>query len=259
MSSLQTNIRIFWALLCRDMHILRSMLFDNVIDSTIIVAIVYFIYGNLLPLLGMSTALLLPTFVGTVVIVLMNVAYDRAIIDSLDFEFTKFIDYQRTLPLSINWLLAKYVISYVIDLCASSLPILLIGRLFIGSQLTIINPLIFAVAYILGMFFMSLLVLTLAIAKDFKWFRENTWPRVLLPMTTLGGLYFPIKSLVVMLPWTKWLMGIIPMSYLVEGLRHGIGAEAYIPAKYCVMALLVLNGILIMLLKHAVHKRIDPL
>ena len=111
-SSVKNNIRICLALLARDSRVIFGRLVDNIIDSSIIVFFVYFVFARLLPSMGLNPVVILPSFLGTIVLVLANVSFDRAMLDALDFEFTRFIQYQATLPLSGHWLVIIYLASY---------------------------------------------------------------------------------------------------------------------------------------------------
>src|SRR5579859_2950288 len=136
---LSNNFYTYKALVMRDIYLLRKSWFSNIVDSTIIVVFWYMTYAWLLPSMGLDTALITPIFFGIIMMVFINISFDRAMIDSLDMETTRFIDYQLTLPLHTNWLLAKYATSYFLDLLCSSLPVIIIGRLIFGSFLHLDN------------------------------------------------------------------------------------------------------------------------
>lgn len=258
---MQDNIRVVVALLRRDIKIMMQFLVDNIIDSMILVSFIYLMYGKLLPLMGISTAMVTPAFVGIFVIAMINVAYDRALKDALDFENTRFIDYQIILPLSMRWLLIKYIISYVIDLFLASFPVLIMGSLLFGTLLDISNanfPLFFLL-YLLSMIIVGSLLFCVVVAKPFQWVIENMWPRILLPLVALGALYYPWRPVSELMPITSKLMLLLPTVSIVEGLRSALtGNPLYLSAYWCGLGMLVFIVGIVSLVFWYMQKRIDP-
>lgn len=256
------NFRTFKALVMRDVHLLLASWSSNIIDSTIIVVFWYMTYAWLLPSMGLDKALITPIFFGIIMMVFINISFDRAMIDGLDMETTRFIDYQLTLPLPTNWLLAKYATGYFLDLLCSSLPVIIIGRLLFGSLLHLDNgsiPLFF-VFYFCTLVLMSLMMLCLIAAKSFWWMRDNAWPRILLPLSLFGAFYYPWRAVY----QTDSVIGTLylfnPFVYFVEGLRSAAtGSAEYIPLYWCFAVVITLCVVVAISLKIIFNKRIDPL
>jgi hypothetical protein len=251
MKGIRSNLYICGALLRRDMRIMYAKLLSTIIDSMYIVFFVYLIYACLLPSMGMQSIIITSSFLGTLFLVLVNVGYDRMILDSLDFEGARYIDYQVGLPLKGYWLISKYLMSYMIDLFIASFPVFLLGRVLFGSLLDFSNAhwFLFGVVYFLTIVFLSALMLGLAAAKSFRWIRENAWPRILLPMTLLGCTYYPWRAVATVAPWWSRFVLLVPSTYVVEGLRAtAVGSDLYLPWYVSIIALSVLSlGALIFL------------
>lgn len=260
MNSTLSNMRIVKALLYRDLIILSKTIVDNLIDTSIIVVFTYLLYGYLLPLMGMSEQMVAPVFMGVIILVIINITYDRALRDANDFAFIHFIDYQRTLPLPKSWLLAKYVISYAIDLFLASCPVLLFGRILFARFLDLshANYVQFGLMYFLIIVVISTTFFCEALAVPFSWFRENTFPRLVIPATLLGCIYYPWQKVGSILPVLSKFFLLNPVVYMVEGLRSSLlGSDVFIPGWICIV---ILTGVFIgnsILISKVAQKRLN--
>lgn len=256
------SVHIVAALLHRDIKVMVRFLLDDIIDSMILVGFVYLMYAKLLPLMGVSTALVTPAFVGIVVIAMINVAYDRAIKDAFDFENTRFIDYQIMLPLPIRWLVVKYMISYAIDIFLASFPVMLMGTALFWRFLdfTHANFFLFFLLYFLSITLIGSLLLLVIVARSFHWLVENAWPRIFLPMISLGALYYPWQPVTRYVPLLSKIMLLLPTVHIVEGLRSALtGNPLYRGAWGCCVAVAFFMVMVTFLLMRAMQKRVDPL
>jgi ABC-type multidrug transport system permease subunit len=252
--------RVFSALLVRDLYLLKSGLFDNLIDSSIIVGISYVLYGKLLPSMGSNPALVTPTFFGIVAVILVNLSYDRTMSDAIDFDTQQTLLYQVLTPIPASLLPLKFIISYVIDIVIATAPVVVLGFIVYGPLLVMErgNLLLFAIVYLLGSAFMSTLLLTVATAKSFTWFAYRTWPFILLPMTTLGCFYYPLHAVEQVLPWLGHIIRWIPTTSIVEGMRGSmISADAYMPVSECIIRLACYTVLCYPLLARSMQRRFD--
>lgn len=261
MDGLRQQAQTCWQLLIRDVRLMKATLLSELTDSAILVGFTYLMYGQMLPFMGSSTALITPTFFGILVLLMINITYDRAMLDAIDFESTNIMGYQLTLPIP-SWMLAvKYVLSYVIDLITAATPMLIMAYFLYGPLLQFDrgNWFLFVIVALLGMLFVTMLLFTVALAKPLMWFSYRTWPYVLLPMTLLGSLYYPFKSVVAVAPWLSVVMRLLPTTAIVEGLRASlIGGPTFLSAGACILQLLVYCLIMSVLLVRALRKRFDP-
>jgi hypothetical protein len=253
------KLRITLALLKRDARVMLYTFFDNILDSCFLVGFIYLIYGHLLPAMGGSRTLINPTFIGLLVLILINIGYDRALHVSLDFDLSCFITYQQTLPLTLPWILARYVGAYMLDLFVSSVPVVIIGKIVFGPLLhfDMTNPGLVVLMYSVGILFLSLWFLTLVVVQTFTQFRENTWPCFLLPLTLLGCLYFPWKLVYYASPLLGKALLLIPTTLFAEGLRSVTMVGDYIAVWWCLGGLLCYSIILFLLLRKFIIRRLD--
>ena len=93
MNTFNRNLAIFWALLSRDMKVLKHRLNNLIIDGLILVFVTVLIFGYLLPLLGMPTSLIAPIFLGnSLSFFLASLGYNFATRMTYDLRFNRFID-----------------------------------------------------------------------------------------------------------------------------------------------------------------------
>lgn len=255
------QVKIVLSLLRRDAIIMRASLLDNLIDSMIIVFFTYLIFGRMLPIMGLQEELVTPIFFGVLIIVLFNIAFDRTLRDVFDLDAWRVIDHHRTLPITSAWLLAKYLLSYCMELLYASLPILIMGRLVYGSLLHIehLNIPLFCITYLLSVQVVSTLFLMIAMRWPWRWVTSNTWPRIGLPLILLGSLYYPWSAVHAVAPLMGIIMLFLPTLYIVEGLRYAVsGSSIYLPWYITLSALVVMEVLLLAVLWQSFMRRLDP-
>lgn len=251
---------IFYALLRRDLKVILQTMRDTIIDSAIIVIFTYLVYGHFLPLMGLSQALIAPIFLGINVLVLINIMYDRALRDAIDLDFTRFIDYQIGLPISLGWLMMKYIISYVLDILLAWITIAIFGfALFYRSLNITMSSLPFFLATILLIIFVLATGFLIEVfTVSFEWFRENTYPRVIMPGMLLGCIYYPWYQVAALFPMIKFLLLLSPVTYMVEGLRATmLDSGTFISIWICWLVLLSILCINVVILYRQMRKCID--
>lgn len=254
------SLRVLTALLVRDLYLLKRGFVDNLIDSSIIVGISFVMYGKLLPSMGSSPALITPTFFGILAVILVNLSYDRAMHDAIDFDTDKAVLYQVLTPIPTVLLPLKFILSHVLDIMLAAAPVALLGWFVYGPLLVLErgNVALLALVYVLGAAFMSTILLTVATAKPFTWFAYRTWPFILLPMTTLGCFYYPLAAVEKVLPWVAHIIRWIPTTSIVEGMRGAMISEhAYMPVWECVGRLILYIALCYPLLVRNMNKRFD--
>ena len=126
MNTFHHNISIFFALITRDIKVLRLRLKDLIIDGLILVCVTVLIFGYLLPLLGMPTSLIAPVFLGnSLCFFLASLGYNFAMRMVYDLKFNRFIDYFLTLPLPKRWLFSYFVASFIIETSIVTWPFII--------------------------------------------------------------------------------------------------------------------------------------
>ncbi len=256
-----TNLRIFLALLHRDLLVLKQKWRGMIIDSVVPLVAQVILFGKLFPLLGMPASFIAPLYLGSITGFSFFFGFSLGLRIVFDIQYTRFIDYHMSLPLPKRWLFAQYVTYFMIETAAVTLPLILLGIILLGKSFTIVVtswPLFF-VSYILMLLFFGTFFLALSFHYDFDWFRENLWPRRLTPLFTLSANFFVWKSIYAFSPWISYLFLLNPVTYLAEGLRATlIGGDAFISPSICIPMTCIFITLAVLLLCVGIHKRLDP-
>lgn len=261
METFKQNFLVATQLIARDVRIIvTSRLFDDLISISITMFFFNFVFGSLGPLIGIDKNLVAATFLGTIVGSILFVGFARAIIDLADLEFSKFIDYRRILPISDRWYLGAHVASYVIHCLLTTLPILIIGKLLLGSRLDIshANWFLFFLIYFGVMILISAFFSCLVFTVSLEWFKFNIWQRVLTPMHLLGCLFYPWSKAYAFSPLFAQFLLLNPMTYCVEGMRLSLlGGAHFLSAWLCITVILSLVLLAMKILLTNILSRLD--
>jgi ABC-2 type transport system permease protein len=260
-STLATNIMVFKSLLGRDLHILRSQLKSKLIDGAAIVVLQVLVFGHLLPLAGMPSELIGPTFIGTIVQLCFSLGYGLSLRLLFDIEHNRFISYRLTLPITKHWLFIVYIINFMIEVAVTTIPLFSLGIIALGSSFITVQPNIplFVIVYFCVLFFMGTLFLSFSLMYPFRWFFDNLWPRRLTPLFLLSCSLFPWKRVFAISPTLGIVFLANPFTYVAEGLRATLlGGPDFLSAWLCI-AMLAL-GIIgsWCLCNRGIQKRLDP-
>ena len=260
MSDLRSSWRICFALLRRDAKVLRTRLWGIFFDNCMILAVNIFVFGYMLPRMGMAKELIGPIFIGAVFMIFLQSAFSWAGKFVADIKFNRFIDYQLGLPLTIHWLLAEYVAQFVLEVAIITLPVLLIGVLLLGSKFTIVSTswTLFFLMYFLSLLFFATLSLLFGLVCEHDWFWSNDWTRVLDPLFLFGAIFVTWRPVYAFSHCWGILFLCNPVTYAVEGLRAAlIGGDQFLSVWLCIIGVSVGIGINIFLLIPGARKALD--
>lgn len=262
MNTFTNNASIFWALLTRDMKVLKTRAHNLVIDGLILVSITVLIFGNLLPLLGMSTKLIAPIFLGnSLSFFLASLGYNCAMRMVYDLKFNRFIDYFLTLPLPKTWLFAYYLTSFMIESAIVTLPLVTLGIIALGNNFGPINGsfITFLCVYFFVLLFWSLFFLGSSFLYNFTWFKSNMWVRRIMPLFIFGPAFFTFKTISTVIPVFSTLFWLNPLTYNIEGLRVALlGGTDYVPLSICLPGIFIAIIIMCVRLRYSIYKQLDP-
>ncbi len=254
------NLPTFWALLWRDMVALKKIAFALFLDNVFLLFTSIAIFGYLLPAMGMEKGLIGPLFLGQTIISFVQIAHSIAAIITRDFEASRFIDYQTTLPILTHLLLLRFIISFVIKSIIITIPLLFFGIYLLGNKFVIIKAHIlgFGLMYILVLIFFATLFLFFSFAYNYEWFRWNLWARRIEPLILFGSITVVWKQLYLFSKPLGVLFLCNPLTYAIEGLRTTlIGGNEFLPLWICIPGISI--GIIInwLLLVPAMNKKLD--
>lgn len=263
MNTLLKQATIFLALLARDIKVLRSRLAGLIIDSLILVSMAILIFGNLFPMMGMSTTLIGPVFIGnSLCFFLASLGYNWALRMAYDLKFDRFIDYFQTLPLPRSWLFTYYITSFITETTILTLPMITVGIIALGNNFGPINgswPL-FLCMYFLTLLFWGLFFLGSAFVYEYQWFRSNMWARRIMPLFLLGPAFFTFKTIATVSPTAAKFLFLNPITYVIEGLRISLlGGADYLPLSICLCGTMAAIICMYIRLHYGIYKQLDPI
>lgn len=257
----QNSFFTFLALTRRNVGILHQKLLESLVDSLILTSINVLLFGYLFPTMGMSSTLVAPVFLGSLISMFFNLGFSLAIRSVFDLKFERFIDYQLTLPITTTWLFASYAVAYFIELFVSTTPTIAFGLFALRSKISFAQAdwMLFSIIYILILSFFSLLFLAISFLYNYTWFLDNVWPRRLTPLIVFGSVYAPWYRINEISRPLGMLLLCNPITYVSEGLRSSLlGDPRFLSPGVCIGALTVSIGLAIVLLIYSVKKQLNP-
>ncbi len=262
MNSFTQNISIFCALITRDLKVIRQRLHNLIIDGLILVCVAVLVFGYLLPLLGMPTALIAPIFLGnSLSFFLASLGYNFATRMVYDLKFNRFIEYFLTLPLPKRWLFAYFISSFIIETTIITLPLITLGFILLGNNFGPINGnfITFLAIYFLVLLFWALFFLGSSFTYSYQWFKNNIWARRIMPLFIFSPAFFTFKKVAAIIPTFAQCMLLNPLTYTVEGLRVALlGGGDYLPLTTCLIGIIVAIFAMYARLYYGFHQQLDP-
>lgn len=255
------QMRTFLALIRRDVSFIIDSLPGRLIDGCIIVMMQTLVIGKFLPLIGMPKDLIGPLFIGMITQIVFSSAYGIAFRQANDLKKSKFINYQLALPLNKAWLFGQIIFSFMIEIAFISLPLIALGSIFLASYFTIQISSLAAtlLMYILSLLIYASLFIYFVYSCDFNWFLDNVWARRLTPLFFFGCGYYTWKKLYAFNAGLGVLTLLNPITYVHEGLRSVLlGSGDFIPLWICVAMTSIFCTALMIGLKYAIKRRLDP-
>lgn len=255
------QVRTFWALVSRDLRFIIASLPGRLVDGCIIVIMQTLVIGKFLPLLGMPKDLIGPLFIGMITQIVFSSAYGIAFRQANDLKKSKFINYQLALPLNKMWLFAQIILSFMIEVTFITLPLIALGSIFLSAYFTIQTSSLAAtiIMYLLSLLVYSTVFIYLVYQYDYNWFLDNIWARRLTPLFFFGCGYYTWKKLYAFNQGLAVLTLFNPITYVHEGLRNVLlGDENFIPLWICICMTIFFSTTLMIGLKYAIKRRLDP-
>ncbi len=264
LNSWQHNLRIFWALLRRDLYVLRTdKLKDLIIDTCIILGTEYITFVGLFPSIGVPQEKIPSIYLGTIVgMVLFHNGYSFAIqiVYNIPYRGFGITEYHLTLPIQKRWLFAEYIIYYMIEALILSLPLILFGLYFInGHSLAVAgNWFLFLFIYLFILLFFGVFFLSCAFVYNHAWFRENMWARRLSWMICFGPVFFSWEAIRKISPIFANVILINPVTPIMESMRASLLAQSPFNTPVWFLGICFWIGISIIRLKQGIYKQLDP-
>lgn len=253
---------LFWALIRRDMKVLQSHIMAFWFDGALTVLCFYLMYGHLLPLMGLDRAITASVFMGMFTAFCFTVVHATEQRTVLDLAFHRTIDYYVTLPISLDWLIVRHVVSGVIALMLTAFPVLVFGRIIFAPSVDFAqgNLFVFLLACLTMLLMITIWIAAVAFSVSYPWFRDNMWMRFLTPLLFLGCEIVPWKAIYAFSPALGCLCLLSPITFGIEGMRGAItGGINYLSPWLCIAGEFAWIIVGIILLRYRVRRRLDAL
>ncbi|MGB8367035.1 MAG: hypothetical protein WCD44_01635 [Candidatus Babeliales bacterium] len=256
------NFTVFWALLQRDLFLLKKSLRTKLIDGLFYLIPEVITFGYLMPLLGMPLDFIPPLFVGAGFVFtffIFGYSFVMPIVHALNRGHI--LNYQLTLPIPKRWLLAEYVTYFVIETTFVSAPLIIGGIIILGPLFTIVKTqwLLFLFTYLLVLVLFGLFFLHVCFNYERTWFRDNLWARRLSPLCNFSTILFSWAAVKKFSPVMSILLLFNPITYATEGLRAALlGGEEHLSLIYSLPALFGWILFFCWQLARSFYKRLDP-
>lgn len=255
------HLRIFWALLQRDLYVLRLKIPDLLIDSLIVLLTEILLLGKLYPLLGLPNAYIAPLFIGgSVTFLLFDLGYSFAM-RYVYYRGYEELSYQLTLPLPKRWVFAEHILAFIIESAIVTTPLIGGGIFVLRDAFEPINGsfLLFSAVYCITLVYFGTYFFASSFWYEKEWFQDNMWPRRLSPLLFFSAAFYAWYDAYALSPLLGKLLLLNPLTYIVEGMRASLlGQEGFLPLMLCVTVIFICIGIDCWRIAQAIDKRLDP-
>lgn len=261
MDSLRRNFKIFIVLIRRDFKLLTSNLLSVLIDCFPVLVVQVITFGYLFPLMGMPQSMIAPAYLGSMIILFLQLGFTLTMKIGFDLEYNRFIDYQMTFPISIPWLFAAYTVNTMVEIAVVTIPLFTVGIAILHAYFifSAINWFVVALMYLLVLTFFSTFFLAIGYTFNITWIMDNIWARILTPLWWFSAGLMVWKKVYAWSHATAYLMLASPMTYIAEGIRSAfLDNDLFIPWYMCASIITLCIGINCVCFMYGMKKRLDP-
>ncbi|MEX0849003.1 MAG: hypothetical protein WD055_02145 [Candidatus Dependentiae bacterium] len=255
------NINVFFALLHRDILLLKRKLWSKLIDGLFMCFIIVTTTGYLLPALGMPADMIGPMFVNIFFNIFFMFGFSLAVNMINEIKYKGRLYYLLTLPVNKFWVFASYITTFMIEATIIIAPLLILGLFILQNKIVFVqpHPILFILIYLASLLFFGIFMLFFSVHYTYNWFLDNVWSRRLSPMFSFGSTFFIWQQAFAITPLLAYAMLCNPLTYICEGLRFGfIGGNKFINGWLCLIAIVSFTMTTMFFLNTSIKKRLDP-
>ncbi len=255
------NAQVFWALVQRDLIMIKKRLSSTLLTGVIQITTSVVLFGRLFPTMGVSDQLIAPLFIGQACFQMFFLGNAMGFRTIYDIKYSRFIDYRLTLPLPKRWLFGATLLYFVIETTIITLPLLLLGTIFLAPQFAGAQPnwLIFIITYFQVLCMYGLMFMSLSYYYTPEWYMNNIFPRRLTLLIGISPVFYTWFKAYAFSPNASLIVLASPLTYAFEGMRVALlGGPNYISPLYCIPMLALFSGVFCALLAYGIKKRLDP-
>lgn len=260
------QMRTYWTpfkyLLLADLAILKTLIRDKVINFLIWVTITNVVAAYVMPAFGLSREYGVFLFAGSVATAGLFEVFPSAAKLVNDLTGDQVLLYQCTLPLPSSWVIMRMMLynainALLLGMCVLPMGKLILGDLFVVSQVSIIKCLL--IIPVISLFYGAFSIFVAARIYDMSKI-GNVWMRFVFPLWFLGCYQFSWASLLDAFPVLAYANFVNPLTYAMEGTRAAIlGQEGFLNYWLCLGMLLLFYISFAKLGINALKKRLDVL
>ena len=230
-----------WLLWCDIQQFMKDW-HNNILDSLFWPLVLILANGYILPAMGMPSDYGAFIAISMLIIMASFTAWSAANVLAADFESTRSIGYELTLPLPYWLVYIKIVLQFAFKAAIFNLISLLIGKIILMNAFSFANFKLFSFTLIYltsCVFFGTFALWAAALAGNVKKFMRLEL-RIAGPLFFICGYSFPWQTLHSISPTMGKLMLLTPWIYAYEGVRIAIfGQFGYLNYWLC-MGMLIL-------------------
>lgn len=260
MHSLIISLRVAGWLLWCDVQLILKDWWNNTLNSIFWPVVLIVANGYVLPKMGMAADYGAFIAISMLIIMASFTAWSAANVLAADFETTRSINYELTLPLPYWMIHAKIVLAFALKAAVFNVMSLIIGKIILLNTFSFTNFNLLKFVFIYGtacIFFAAFAVWAAAFAGSVERFM-NLELRVTGPLFFICGYSFSWHVLNAISPVMAIVMLLTPWIYAYEGVRVAIlGQAGYLDYWICVGALMLFIGIFGALGLWLFKKRLD--
>lgn len=253
------DVKICSILVLRDLRIVFDNIKDNLINSFIYVGLEVLVFLHLFPLIGFDRSILPSVLVGSILFLFPTAGFNRGLEDVEDLEVHRCVDFYKVLPISINWFVIRYIVSYFLFFIFYSVPVLLFAKLFTHTSIDLsgADPLAFTIVYFVGMLFVSFIFLIATFKLSYNGYMSHMWPRLISPLTFLGPVFYSLKHFHMVEPRFSFLLLFNPFTYILEGMRGALLKDTFLSPYTCIGVMLMFIIVMLPFVRRTIIKRLS--
>lgn len=251
----------FKALVCRDLYLFTGLLRDKLINLFVWGLSTLFVFGHLMPCLGLRTDYYLFFVASSICLWGLFDVIENVNAIATDLESDSFIIYCLSLPLSSTMLLLQMVLSSAIRSTIQALMILTFFKMILFNSWcwdSICWPKFALMLITINIFYGCFMILLASGAQKAK--ITNVRRRFIVPLWLIGCYQFPWINLKKVLPVVAYIDLLNPVVYCMEGMRSVLlGQEGYLEYWYCFGALCCFSAVMGIIGFKFMKRRLDCL
>jgi ABC-2 type transport system permease protein len=257
-----SQLRIFWALLYRDIKVYNERIISRMLDAAVWAATLVIIAHYFLPMFGVESKFGVFVMIGNIATWGIYDMITQVAILASDILGPRDISYFLTLPINQKWILVKIALANAYKVVVGSLPLLPVGMLVTGSWDLLYTGywFLFLFMYLLTALFYGALSLWLMSITYNMNFLTTLRARIVFPVIFFGCYQYTWLMLYKASPALGYIQLLNPITYIMEGLRSNlISNMQFMPLSICIVVLVIAGLLVGSIGINTLKKRLDLL